>query len=172
MVLVFITEICYIAKKAIKEKTNIKSPKIRNSKKVSTSHLIIVLSSSVSYKSIKNGVIKATVTNNNISSILYSPLTFSCSVKLNHELDMSNGMVAKKLTTMNILKTTTILPTHTRKVPSSLRSVNNNKMNRETPRHIIEKITVSITNHTSTIISIIIIKLLLLKILNTICFSF
>lgn len=85
---------------------------------------------------------------------------------------MSNGMVAKKLTTMNILKTTTILPTHTRKVPSSLRSVNNNKMNRETPRHIIEKITVSITNHTSTIISIIIIKLLLLKILNTICFSF
>lgn len=125
---------------------------------MSNTLLIILLSSSVSYSSIKNGVIKANVTNNTISSIFYNPLTFNWSFKSNHELDMSNGMVAKKLTTMNMLKTTTNLPAHTRKVPSSLRSVNNNKMNRETPRHIIEKITVSITNQTSTIISIIIIN--------------
>lgn len=100
---------------------------------------------------------KANVTNNKIRSTFYKPFTFSCSVRFNHELDMSNGMVAKKPTTIKMLKTTTPLPIQTITDPSSLLSVNKRNINNETPTHIIEKITVKITSHTSTIILIIII---------------
>lgn len=120
----------------------------------------------------KNGVRKANVTKSKIKSIFCNPFTLSCSVKFNHELEISNGIVAIKLTTISILNTTIALPIHTTTVPSSLLSVNNKNMNKETPTQIMENITVNITSHTSTIILIIIIKLLLLNIFNLFCLSF
>lgn len=167
----FDTLIYFMARNAINENVRINKPYIKNSKKLSNILQNRLFSSSVSYNSIKNGVKKANVTKSRIRSIFYKPFTLSCSVSFNHELEISNGIVAKKLTTISILNTTMALPIQTRTVPSSLRSVNNKNMNKETPTHIMENMTVKITSHTSTIILIIIIKLLLLNTLNLLCLS-
>lgn len=168
----FDTLIYFMARNAINENVRINKPNIKNSKKLSNTLQNKLLSSSVSYNSIKNGVKKANVTKSKIRSICYKPFTLSYSVSFNHELEISNGIVAKKPITISILNTTIALPIQTRTVPSSLRSVNNKNMNKETPTHIMENMTVKIISHTSTIILIIIIKLLLLNTLNLFILSF